>query len=155
MKKFTLSLLGLLIFCSSCIKAKSLNPVPQPSPSASTGWHVKLTQTGGISSVNLTVEVSSDGRLIAENQHSQQIATRVLSAQTVAELKGLIFNSTLSTGQVPQSVCADCFIYDLEILSGGNNANIHVDDVTINDSSAQLLIKTLISLRDESLRPGP
>ena len=155
MNKLTLCLLMVIIICASCGEPKSIETNLQPLPSASGKWNVKLTQTGGIAGVFVTVEVSSDGQLVAENQRSQQRVTKTLSSQTIAELRGLIFNSILSTSHVQQTVCADCFIYDLEIQSEGNNVKIQVDDVTINNSSARELITALLRVRDDALRPSP
>ncbi len=155
MNKFIFGLLITLIFLSSCGPAESIRPIPQPLASPSDKWDVKLVQSGGIAGVLLTVEVSSDGQLKAENQRLQQSITKILPPQTTAELKGLIFNTTLSTSRVLQSGCADCFIYDLEIHSEGNDVKIHVDDVMINDSGAQGLITTLLKIRDEALNPNP
>jgi len=155
MNKFILSLLIALIFLSSCGTAGSIKPIPQPLASSSDNWNVKLVQSGGIAGVLLTVDVSSDGRFKAEDQRSQRSVTKVLPSQTTAELKGLIFNTVVSTSRVLQSACADCFIYDLEIQSDGNDFKFHVDDLTINDSDAQGLITTLLKIRDEALNPKP
>jgi hypothetical protein len=155
MNKLTLSLLITQIFISSCVPAKLIKPIPQPLPSPSDKWIVKLTQSGGIAGVLLTIEVSSDGQLKAEDQRSQHNVTKILPTQTIAELKSLIFNTPVSTSGVPQTGCADCFIYDLEIQSEGNNVKIHVDDVSMNASGAQELITTLLKIRDGALRPNP
>ena len=155
MNKFTLSLLIAFIFLSSCGTAKPVEPIPQPLASPSDNWEVKMIQSGGIAGVLLTVDVSSDGQLKAEDQRSQRSASKILPSQTTAELKGLIFNTVVSTSRVPQSACADCFIYDLEIQSEGKVIKIQVDDSTINDSSAQGLITTLLKIRDEALNPKP
>ena len=155
MNKFTLSFLITLIFLSSCGNIKSVLPNTQPLPSPSGKWNIKLTQSGGIAGVLLTVEVTSDGLLKAENQRSQQIVTKFLSSQTVFELKKLIVSTVSSASKTTQSACADCFIYDLEIQLDGSNVKIHVDDVTINNSRAQELIAKLTGLRDEALKPNP
>ena len=155
MNKFILSLLITLIFLSSCGTAGSIKQIPQPLASPSDNWNIKLVQSGGIAGVLLTVDVSSDGQLKAEDQRSQRSASKILSSQTTAELKGLIFNTVVSTSRVPQSACADCFIYNLEIQSDGKAVKIQVDDATINDSSAQGLITTLLKIRDEALNPNP
>jgi hypothetical protein len=155
MKKITLSLLMMLILISSCSTVKSEKPVPQPLPSPSDTWAVNMTQSGGIAGVLLTVEVSNDGQLKAEDQRSHRSITETLPTQTTNELKKLVFSIPASTGRLQQSACADCFIYDLEIQSVGKNIKIHVDDVTINDSGAQELITTLARLRDSALKPSP
>ena len=155
MNKFILSLLVILIFLSSCGTAGSIKPIPQPLASPSDNWDVKMIQSGGIACVLLTVDVSSDGQLKADDQRSQRSASNILPSKTIAELKGLVFNTVVSSIRVPQSACADCFIYDLEIHSGYKIIQIHVDDATINDSSAQGLITTLLKIRDEALNPTP
>jgi hypothetical protein len=149
MNKLTLIVLTTLFFISSCGTGK---PIPQPLPSPSDNWDVKLTQSGGIAGVQLTVEVSSEGQLKAEDQRAHQSVNQKLPAETIRVLKGLVSNNLVSNGPNPQSACADCFIYDVDILSDGKNIHIHVDDVTIADSGARELIKTLIKLRDDALK---
>ena len=155
MNKYILSFLITLFFLSSCATAGSIKPIPQPLASPSDNWDVKLIQSGGIAGVLLTVDVSSDGQLKADDQRSQRSASKILPSQTIAELKGLVFNTVASTIRVPQSACADCFIYDLEIQSEGKVIKIQVDDVTVNGSSVQGLITTLLKIRDEALNPNP
>ena len=155
MNKYILSFFITLIFLSSCGTVGSIKPIPQPLASPSDNWDVKLIQSGGIAGVLQTVDVSSDGQLKADDQRSQRTASKILPSQTIAELKGLVFNTVVSTIRVPQSACADCFIYDLEIQSEGKVIKIHVDDVTINGSGVQGLITTLLKIRDEALNPNP
>ncbi len=142
-----------LIFLSACALAprptKLSSPVPLPSPVGK--WALKLTQSGGIAGVMLTVEVSSDGQLKAEDQRSGRSVTQVLPPQTMAELQRLISATAISTPGAPRSGCADCFIYDLEIQSNGNSTRVHADDITINDSGAADLILFLRKLRDSAL----
>jgi hypothetical protein len=155
MNKFILSLLITLIFLSSCGTAGSIKPIQQPLASPSNNWNVTLTQSGGIAGVQLTVDISSDGQLKAEDQRSQRSASKILPSQTIALLRGLVFNAIASYGSVPLSACADCFIYNLEIQSDDKDIKIQVDDSTINVSTAQGLITTLIKIRDEALNPNP
>jgi hypothetical protein len=150
--KLTLSLLTIFLFISSCSQAK---PIPQPFPSPSSKWTVKLNQSGGIAGVLLTVEISSDGQLKARDQRSNRNVTQNLSSQSTSKLNQLISNTAVSAKGVPQSSCADCFIYDLEIQSEESDLHIHVDDVTIKNSGASELITYVIKLRDDALRPNP
>lgn len=155
MKKLTLILLITLFFITSCNTTISKTPIPEPLPSPSDTWSVKMTQSGGIAGVLLTVEVSSDGQLKAEDQRSHRSISRILSTQTTDELKKLIFNIPVSGSRSPKSGCADCFIYDLEIHSEGRNLEIQADDVSIKDSGTQELISTLMMIRDGALKPSP
>jgi hypothetical protein len=152
MNKLTLIVLTSMFFISSCGIGK---PIPQPLPSPSQNWSVKLTQSGGFAGVQLTVEVSSNGQLKAGDQRSQQSVNQKLPIETITKLKSLVFSNSISRDLNPQSACADCFIYDVDILSDGKNVHIHVDDVTISGSGAQDLIRTLIKLRDDALKPNP
>ena len=155
MNKFTLILLIPIIFITSCNTPISKTPISQPLPSPSGAWSVKMTQSGGIAGVLLTVEVNSDGQLNAEDQRSHRSISRILSTQTTDELKLLIFNMPVSGNRLPQTRCADCFIYDLEIHAKGKNLEIQVDDVSMKDSGAQELISNLIMIRDGALKPSP
>jgi hypothetical protein len=155
MNKLTLGFLVILIFLASCSPAKPIKPTLQPLASPTDQWSIKLTQSGGFSGVLLTVDVSSDGQLIAENQRTHKSVTSNLPPQTISDMKRLILNLQGSTGRGQPSGCADCFIYDLEVRSDGNNIEIHVDDVTIKDSGAQELISTLMRIRDGALQPNP
>ena len=155
MKKLILILLITMYFVTSCNSLISKTSVPQPFPSPSDMWSVKLTQSGGIAGVLKTVEVSSDGQLKAEDQRSHRSISKTLPTQTIDELHQLIFSIPAAGGRLLQSGCADCFIYDLEIHSAGKNIEIHADDTTLNGSGAQKLISTLIGLREGALKPNP
>ena len=144
-------ILFLSLFMSACGPAKPTEVIPQPLPSPTGDWTVTLTQSGGFAGVLLTVEVSSDGQLKAEDQRSQRSVTQMLSPQTMARLRQLISNATVSSGPIPRSGCADCFIYDLTIASDGNSSQVHVDDTTLNNSGAADLITFLRQLRDNAL----
>jgi hypothetical protein len=155
MNKLTFILLIPIFFISSCNPVISKTPISQPLPSPSGTWSVKMTQSGGIAGVLLTVEVTSDGQLKAEDQRSHRSISRIISTLTTDELKMLIFNMPVSGNRLPQTGCADCFIYNLEIHSEGKNQEIQVDDVSMKDSGAQELITTLIMIRDGALKPNP
>ncbi len=150
--KLTSSLLTLFLFVSSC---SQLKPNPQPLPSPTRKWSIILNQSGGFAGVLLTVEISSDGQLIAEDQHSHRSVTQTLSAQTITTLNQLVSTTAVSATSAPQLGCADCFIYDLEIRSEESDLHVHVDDVTIKDSSVAGLITLVSKLRDDALRPNP
>jgi hypothetical protein len=150
--KLTLCLLTIFLFASSC---SQLKPNPQPLPSPTSKWTIILNQSGGIAGVLLKVEISSDGQLNAEDQHSHRSVTQTLSAQTITTLNQIVSTTAVSTSSAPQSGCADCFIYDLEIRSEESDFNVHVDDVTMKDSSVAGLITFVIKLRDDALRQNP
>jgi hypothetical protein len=155
MKKLMLFLLFSGIFLSSCGASKSTKSIPQPLPSPSDKWSVKMTQSGGIAGVLLVVEANSHGQLIVQDQRSQKSISTTLTSQAAAELKNLILNIPATITALPPSACADCFIYDLEIQSQGRNINIHADDVTIKNSGVGDLITELMSIRNGALKANP
>src|SRR5574340_398403 len=145
------AILFISIFVSSCSPAKPAKAIPQPLPSPSDGWTAALTQSGGFAGVLLTVEVSSDGQLKAEDQRARRSVTQRLSPQAVAQLQQLISNTKVSSGAAPRSTFADCFLYDLVVESNGNSFRVHADDVTFKNSGAADLIALLRQLRDQAL----
>ena len=142
-------LLHLAIFISmllyACGVVKPVPSSPQPLPSPSGKWQVKLTQSGGFAGVLLSVEVASDG------QRTGSTVTQTLSPQTMAELGRLIRGIAHSGGDKPSSACADCFVYDLELHQDSGDIQIHADDMSLDNFGAADLIARLRQLRDASL----
>jgi hypothetical protein len=133
-----------------------LDAPPLPSPSASqsaASWDVSLDQSGGFAGVRFHLEISSDGRLSAENQKTGQRVTQDLDAATLEKLSGLVSALASSAPQAPQqSNCADCFLYDLRVTSGARSVHVQADDTTLGASGARELIALLMQLRDAALK---
>ncbi|MBI3738422.1 MAG: hypothetical protein HY258_05190 [Chloroflexi bacterium] len=152
--KLLKSLLLFMVILSACGPARlgpgplSTQAAPQPLPTLSDKWSLKLTQSGGIAGIMLTVEVSSDGKITAEDPRSGKSETRNLTTDELAELKKLISSAKISPNAAPYPGCADCFIYTLEINSGGHLARVQVDDITLKDSGALELVTYLRKLRN-------
>lgn len=129
-------------------------PLPSPVASqSSSAWKLALTQSGGFAGVNLKVTVSSDGRLIAENQKSGTKITKELDAATLDRLSGSVAALVASARRPRQpSACADCFLYDLQATSGSRSVHLEADDTTLWASGAQDLIALLVRLRDAALK---
>ena len=147
--------LAFIVLTSACGPAQLVPSYPQPLPSPSSSWDMTLTQSGGIAGVSLKVTVSSDGQLAAEDERSGRSVTQALPAATMAKLAALYSTVVLSTPQSPNSGCADCFLYDLKLNSGGNALNLKFDDTTLGGSGAEELIRFLQQLRDAALKSQP
>ena len=154
--------LMLALFLAACgpatITPPDAQPLPSPSgpqPSPAGAWDITLSQSGGIAGVQLNVEVSSDGRLTAEDQRSGKKVTKELDAATLEQLSRLVSAITTSTPGSPHSNCADCFLYDLQITSGSQRAHVQADDTTLAASGAQALIGLLQQLRSGALQSQP
>ncbi len=159
-----LSISALLIFVlAACgpatIVPPDLQPLPSPSDAQSSSagsWDVSLSQTGGFAGLDLKVDVSSDGRLTAEDVKSGKQAIKQLDAASLAKLSTLIASAAALAPQSPQrSSCADCFLYDLQITSGSRSIHIQADDTTLGPSGLRELVSLLQQLRDVTLKSQP
>jgi hypothetical protein len=144
----------LVLLAAACAPAAQPPDALQASPSPAGEWTIKLTQSGGFAGVMLTVQVSSDGRLVAENQRAGSSVTKTLPTETTAQIGRYYAQVLQATPIVPRSGCADCFLYRLEFTSAGRGAHIEADDTTLGASGAADLIRLLQQLRDEALRAG-
>lgn len=144
-------MLLILIGLSSCSPTSSF---PPPIPSPDDGWNVTLTQTGGFAGVHLVIRVSSDGMLLAEDRRSGLVISRPTSKSLLQDLTRMIANGELPKGSPPPSVCADCFVYDLQIISNRGSLRIQTDDSNLKRSGAEELILFLVDARDRALSSG-
>src|SRR5512141_3196161 len=149
------STLVLILFQAACGPLLPAGGAPQPLPSPGESWTVKLTQSGGFAGVLLTVEVSSNGQLKAEDARSGRSVTKSVPPETLAQLVRLYARASIATPAASHSGCADCFLYDLELSSGGRVTTIHADDTTLADSGAADLIALVRQLRDQALKSAP
>ncbi len=144
----------LALLLAACGPAAAFPIVPQASPSSAMQWTVKLTQSGGFAGVMLTVQVSSDGTLVAENQRAGSSVTRRLPPETIGLIALHYSRLSQGTSAAPRSGCADCFLYRLEFSSPERSGHVEADDTTLAASGAADLIRLLQQLRDDALRTG-
>ena len=143
---FVLSLLWL----SACGPWRSFpGPIATPNHSWSS---IKLTQTGGFAGVHLEIQVSSEGWMTAKDQRSGRAVTSPLSEGTLQELGQLVAKTRSPATEHLPSMCADCFIYELEIASTTGVIRIQIDDTNLAESGARALIQFLGEIRDQALR---
>jgi len=124
---------------------------PAPNPTPGGPWEVRLTQTGGLAGVHLVVLVTSDGEMTAEDGRTGRSASAPLSESTLQELRRLVQQVTPPRTEKLPSMCADCFIYDLEITSAIGVQRVQADDSNVGTSGAQSLIDLLTKIRDQAL----
>lgn len=144
-----------LVFLSACTAFNRESATVEPLPSPPATWTAELTQSGGIAAVQLSVEITSDGQLRAENTRSGKSVQKTLPPGTLAQVKELIAALPGSPAAPVASSCADCFNYSLTIASAGHTLQVQADDTTIAASGAQDLISLLRSLRDSALASQP
>ncbi len=152
-----IALLVLGFFLPACGPAQIVPPsdMPQPLPSPTASWQVTFSQSGGFAGVQLSIEVASDGRMSAEDQRSGKRVTKQLDSATLEKMSSVVSSVAASSSQSPHSACADCFLYDLQVASGGRTNRVQVDDTTLAASGAQELIALLQQVRDDALKSQP
>ena len=107
-------------------------------------WTVRMTHSGGIMGLMRSVEVSSDGNFTVTNERENQTVAGKLSVEETATLAEIIANTKYVTLEKPgMSVCADCFIYNVEIQGSGKKFAAQLDDISLPDSGMETLVTFL------------
>ncbi|MFN2119641.1 MAG: hypothetical protein ACK2T0_04570 [Anaerolineales bacterium] len=143
--------LGLFAFACACRPTPAVPATSTPSSGAQGMWTVELSQTGGLVGVDLDVQVTSEGQLVATNRRSgRTLSSRITEAQS-GELDSL-YRAAISAQYADRpSTCADCYIYQLTLSSGHESRTIRLDDASMAGTAAEPLITFLIQLRDSAL----
>lgn len=147
-RKLALLILLSLFGTSACGTERTF---PPPAPTPARDWTMRMTQTGGFAGVHFVIQVTNAGEMKAEDQRTGRSATLNLRPAELAELDRLRQALTSEQSARLPSVCADCFIYDLEIASSTGIIRVQADDTTLAASGAQALIAHLRELRDRAL----
>jgi hypothetical protein len=144
-------ILGIALLVSGCAPASTQEPLATRPSRPGSEWNVKMAQSGGIMGLMRSVEVSSDGGYTVTDGRANKTATGKLDESGLSELREIVETSQFISGN-PPGVCADCFIYEIEIRSGGNTFTAQVDDITLPGSGMEPLVEFLRGLMDSSLR---
>lgn len=141
-KKILLTMFLTISLISGC----SSPEITYTPPPIEGDWSVRMIQTGGIAGVNRAIEVLSDGSYIFYQQAGAEGIKGQLTESQLTQLQELINNLEIPTIR-PDSMCADCFEYDIEIQSsGGKKLVLKLDDMTLPDSGAGELVTFLSGL---------
>jgi hypothetical protein len=114
-------------------------------------WSVKLTVSGGIAGIQRNIQVDETGKYTVTDEQAGNTQTGELTDVELAELESLVTGFEFSSPKTP-SMCADCFVYDLEIQSGGKKMLAQADDVNLGDSGMGTLVEFLRGLMDRALQ---
>lgn len=143
--------LGIALLFSGCAPVPAETPLPTSPPRLGDEWSVKMTQSGGIMGLMRSVEVSADGRYTVTDGRTNKTVTGKLEDQRLSELREIVADSQFISGN-PPGVCADCFIYDIEIRRSGNTFVAQVDEITLPGSGMAPLVEFLRGLMASNLR---
>ncbi|HRQ21881.1 MAG TPA: hypothetical protein PLF42_00510 [Anaerolineales bacterium] len=144
--------LGVTLFLAGCSPAFVEEPVDTAPLELEGEWSVKMTQSGGIMGLMRSVEVSSDGNFTIDDERLARTVTGKLPNAEMQTLQKLVAESEFRIRGNQDSICADCFVYQVEIQSGGQTFTAQVDDVTMSDSELEPLVMFLRSVMDANIR---
>lgn len=124
----------------------------QPLPTASSDWDsIRFTQSGGIMGLLRTIEISRDGAWKISDGRADASVSGKLSAADLDQLNELIASLSIKSDK-QFSVCADCFIFSVEIFSAGRSIAAQADSVTLEDSGLAPLADFMIALIARGLK---
>ena len=138
----------IVILLAGCAKPSG---VTYPPPALEGDWSVRMTLSGGIAGLLQNIEVKSDGRYIVTDERARNIVEGELTAEEIAALEELVSTLEFSAQEIPTG-CADCFVYDVEIESGGRKMLVNADDVSLSDSGLGSLVQFLRGIMDSALQ---
>lgn len=115
-------------------------------------WTIKMTQSGGIMGLRRSVEISSDGKYTVTDERMNKSVSGVLPTNELTTLTRTISALRMDLQTPKQSVCADCFIYEIEIQSNDETINLQLDDITLPESGMEPLVSSLIAVMNTALK---
>jgi hypothetical protein len=151
-KLFLFTILATFLL-SACIGAD--NPPSKTSeaddlPALSGSWIIRTNHSGGIMGLSRSVEVDSTGIYTVKDERTDQIFTGQLSEEELEDLTNVVKSTTYVLEKRPHG-CADCFIYDLQIVSDAGKFSAQVDDISIEGSGLSDLVLLLRGIIEREL----
>ena len=138
---------------SSVFSTPEANPEPTnlPAPSASPDhlpalngdWQISLTKSGGIMGMFRKVDISAAGDMIFTDMNGKETGKSRLPEEKLAVLTKLAGDTVYMPLGAP-SGCADCFIFDLQISSGGETFEAQLNQIDLPASGLEPLVQFLV-----------
>ena len=148
MYKFGFILILAALLAASCTRSSTNTYSP---PAIEDDWSVNMTLSGGIAGLMRTIEVKADGSFTVTDKRVGNTVSGELTEDELAKLEEMLSSLKFSTSKNP-SACADCFEYEIEIISGGQKMLVNADDVTLGDSGIGTLVQFLRGMMDSVLQ---
>ena len=149
MSKYGFILLAAAFLLAGC-SPQQVEATATP-PALEETWSVKMTLSGGIAGLLRTVEVQADGSYVVVDERADTTIQGKLEDEKLLVLKGFIENLVITTPKNP-AVCADCFVYDIEIRNGGKTMIANADDLSVGESGLGELVNFLQELINTALK---
>lgn len=136
------------VMISACTRSSGIIYTP---PALEGEWIVRMTQSGGIMGMMRSIEVAADGRYVAADQRAGDIVKGEFTEDELKDLMDMVaaleFTSSLSTAE-----CADCFMFNVEIQGSGQKMIVQADDLSLEDSGLEALVRFLSEKMDSALQ---
>ena len=152
-------LISLLI--AGCSPSSTPEPLKTPTtevhastlPALNGDWTIKMRHSGGIMGLSRSVEVSSDGKFTVVDERTDKTIKGNLSADELLKINEKVTSAEYIPAVKPDGmVCADCFIYDLEIQRNGEKFAVQLNDISLPNSGLESLVTYLRGLIDTALK---
>jgi hypothetical protein len=140
-----------ILLITGCSQVQAETPAA-PLPILENNWTIKMEQSGGIMGLQRSVEVSSDGSYTVTDERADKTFTGKLTDDELIKLQDMVTGMQYTAPTMPGGVCADCFIYDIQIQSDGKGLTVQLDDISLPESGLDPLVTTLRNMMDLSLR---
>ncbi len=122
------------------------NPTQEKLLPALTGlWQIRLERSGGIAGIGKLLVISSDGKLLLNDIRTNKTSENQLSEDQTKQLVNLLATVRYRLISTP-SICADCFIYDLEITNETEKFQVTLNQLDFGNAGLGSLIDFLTEL---------
>jgi hypothetical protein len=144
------------LFLSACggvttVPPTTSEPVKGSLPTLAGSWTITMTHSGGIMGLSRSVEIDSTGIYIVKEDRTDQDFTGQLSEEELADLMYVVNSTSYEEKKRPRG-CADCFVYNLQIMSDTGRFSAQVDDTSIEESGLSALIMTLRGIIEREIK---
>lgn len=141
-------LIGIIL--SACAGLPASTPLPEPvgTPTSlpdtadcgpPSNWSIRYNRSGGFAGFNESLTLDSAGRLTVRSERPPIDKQKMITDVQVDAITDLLAGACPFEVPLDRGVCADCFIYDLEIIMGGQLYSMQASDVTLTQELQPLI----------------
>lgn len=120
-------------------------------PTLTGSWSITMTHSGGIMGLSRSVQIDSTGIYTVKDDRTEETFKGQLSEEELTALMYAVNSTSYATEKTPHG-CADCFIYDLQILSDTGKFSAQVDDISIEESGLADLVMVLRGIIEREIK---
>jgi hypothetical protein len=110
-------------------------------------WTIEYNRTGGFGGFDQSLTLQSDGSLTIQSERPPLEAQMKIPEDHVEPITDLLVQACPFEAGPTEGVCADCFIYELNIQMNGQTYAVQASDMTLTEE-----LHPLINALDEFLQ---